>query len=706
MMNDRPPLILKRRNFVVLMGIGLFDLLIGSRLVTIQALDSKHFSRLADSIHFRSVPMAPFRGNIVDRNGALLAGSHHAYSLYAIPAQTRGERQSESILLADVLDLNQARVLRRLSRRQGFVWIKRRLNNTELETIRSQLMSLPGLHLLTETDRYYPEGQLAAGVLGFTGVDNQGLAGVELIYNKVLEGKPGAIQEEYDAHGRTIRFAEQRIRPSRQGDTLELTIDENIQWMAERAAERAMIATGGKAVMVTVMHPKTGGIYAMAQRPTFNPNEFRDYNPKLYRELVVTDAIPPGSIFKPVTLATALEAGTTRPGAGFWCPGFKIILGRRVNCWRPQGHGAETLGDVVKNSCNVGFMELGLGLGLDRFYEGLATFGVTKRTGIDLPGEALGIFPRKGRVTALDLAIMAFGQTLTVTPISLLTAVSAIANGGTLMKPHVAREILSPQGTIIQDYDQSPKRRVISEEVATLVQNMMARVVKEGTGKLAQVPGYRVAGKTGTAQKVINGRTEKGIYISSFIGFAPVPHPQAAILVSIDEPVGPFYGGQIAAPVFGRLMRDILRYLKVPPTEPISPPKRGQLQMVPDLVDLSPEIALQDAAIFGFSVQFKGQGSIVVQQSITYGGYRPTGTLLTLTLGNHSRDYLEWVTVPQFEGMALRDAQQLAFELGLNVAVIGEASGTIIRQGQREGAQVKSGTIVNVWLGSRKRGNQ
>jgi stage V sporulation protein D (sporulation-specific penicillin-binding protein) len=520
---------------------------------------------------------------------------------------------------------------------------------------------------------------------------------VELVYNRYLEGKPGSIEEEYDAHGQSLKFSRQRIVPSQQGDTLELTIDENIQWMAERAAEHAMLTTGGKAVMITVMHPATGGILAMAQRPSFNPNHFRDYEPRRYRELVVSDAIPPGSIFKPVTLATALETGTTSPSAGFWCPGFKVILGRRVNWWRPQGHGAESLADVVRNSCNVGFMELGLGLGVDRFYQGLEQFNLTRRTGIDLPGEALGIIPRKGRVTALDLAIMAFGQTLTVTPIALLAAVSAIANGGEWMRPHVAREILTADGRLVQRFDAQHRRRVVSPRVASLVQDMMTGVVQFGTGKLAQVPGYRVAGKTGTAQKVIGGRVERGVYLSSFIGFAPVPNPVAAILISVDEPVGAFYGGQVAAPVFGRLMRDILRYWKIPPTEPIRPPKAGEAAIVPDLVDLSPEQAATDAALFGFPVQFQGRGRIVVHQSVTYGGYRPAGTLLTLTLGDRYRDYLEWVTVPRFRGLSVSQAARLAFDLGLNIRVIrGPENGVVTHQTNRPGEQVKSGTTVGV----------
>lgn len=696
-MNNRPPLMLKRRNFVALVGFGLFDLLIGSRLVTIQALDSEKLKALAESIHYRSVPLAPFRGNIVDRDGRLLAGSHHAFSAYAVPAQARGRSRGEATILAALLGYPEETMRRRLTRHQGFVWLKRRLSEKQLASLRAQLPALPGVHLVTETARYYPEGELAAGVLGFTGIDNQGLAGLEMVYNKALQGRRGAVQEEFDAAGQTIKFAQQRIVPAVQGDTLGLSLDVNIQWMAERACEEAMIQTGGKSVSVVLMHPKTGGILAMAQRPTFDPNHFRDFNPKRYRELAITDAIPPGSIFKPVTLASALEAGTARPSTGFYCPGFKRVLGRRVNCWRPAGHGAENLGEVVKNSCNVGFMELGLGLGVDRFYEWLGKFGLMGRSHIDLPGEALGIFPRRARVTALDLAIMAFGQTLTVTPIGLLTAVSAIANGGQLMRPHVARDVSSAAGQMVRRIEGPMVRQVISSEVSRTVQEMMARVVSEGTGKLAQVPGYRVAGKTGTAQKVIGGRTEKGIYIASFVGFAPVPDPEVAMLVSVDEPQGAFYGGQVAAPIFGRLMRDVLKYLKIPPTEPLKPPRPGAPAMVPNLVNLKPDEALRDAEAFGFPVQFKGQGDFVVEQSLEYGGWYAPGTLMTLTLGTSTRIYLEWVTVPRFLGSTATQADAVAFDLGLNLFHHGR-TGRVRRQSIRPGTQVKSGSEVAVWM--------
>lgn len=697
-MTNRPTLIIKRRTFLVMSLIGLFDLVLIGRLADIQGVDSPHLKALADGIHFRGVPLAPFRGNIVDRKGNLLAGNHHAYSVYAIPVQTRKHRADEVILLSTLLNLPEGTLERRLKRRQGFVWVKRRISWQETQDIKSQLSTMPGVHLLVETQRYYPQGGLVGPVLGFTGIDNQGLSGVELTYDRYLAGKPGSIQEEFDVTGQSVKFARTRVIPSVQGDTVELSLDENIQAMAERACEQAITQTHGKSVSIVVMHPLTGGILAMAQRPTMNPNHFQEYSPKQYRVLPVSDAIPPGSIFKPVTLAAALQEGTAALGFSYYCPGFKNVLGRRVNCWRPLGHGSQNLAEVVKNSCNVGFMDLGLGLGIAKFYEYLGRFGLRSRTQIDLPGEALGLIPALKQITALDLAIMAFGQTLTVTPLALLTAISALANNGVLLTPHVVKRIINHQGQVVKALDGKVVRRVVAPEVARTVQEMMVAVVSQGTGKLAQVPGYRVAGKTGTAQKVVNGRTEKGIYIASFIGFGPVPHPEAAIIINVDEPVGAYYGGQVAAPVFGHLMRAIFRYLKIPATEPIKPPKSGEPAMVPSLVNLDPQTAQADAEAFGFSVQFIGQGDVVRDQSVEYGGYRPAGTRLGLALGMAPRVYLDWVSVPRFTGLTIFEALHLAQHIGVNVNHRSQRqSGRVRKQSIAAGTEVRSGTTVDVW---------
>lgn len=694
-MLDRPNLTLKRRAFLTLLSVAGFNLLLLGRVVDIQGRSADRLRKLASQAHLRGVPLAPLRGSIVDRTGQLLAGSYHQYSLYAVPIQVR-HLKTEAWLLSTILSLPVDRVTRRLQQRLGFVWVKRHLAKSELSAVRAQSAALPGLYLAPEGMRDYPQGDFAGPVLGFTGIDNQGLSGLEYRYNKFLKGRRGWVLREYDVAGRPVPHSASQLVEPITGNTLVTTLDENIQWMAERAAEEARLQHGAKRVMIVVMDPATGGILALANRPGFDPNAYRKTDPKLYRDYVISDAIPPGSIFKPVTLAAALQSGASHVGATFFCPGFKKVLGRRVNCWRKGGHGAESLSDVVKNSCNVGFMELGLALGVQRFYDYLGKFRVMGPTGIDLPGEARGILVPVARATALDLAVMAFGQTLTTTPIALLNAVASLANGGDLLVPHVAERILTPDGRLVKDFHRHSVGTIVSSRVATTVQKMMTRVVQEGTGKLAQVPGYKVAGKTGTAQKVVGGRVAEGVYISSFVGFAPVPRARVAVLCSVDEPQGAYYGGQVAGPVVGRLLKEILRYLDVAQTEPIKPPRPGEQAIVPNVVNLSPEEARQDAAFFGFPVQFRGNGPIVIDQSVEYGGYRPAGTPLILTLGLHSRVYMDWVSVPGVVGLRVGEAREVAFDIGINLHVEGNLDGRIQWQEWPVNRQVRSGMTMAV----------
>ncbi len=696
-MQQRPSYSMTRRTLLVLGAVGLFDLWLVARMVMLQGVWSPRLRQLAEDAHLRGVPLAPLRGDILDQHGRLLAGSENLYSAYAVPGQVV-HPEEEAQLLATVLQQPVEGLRRRLTRRLGFVWLHRRLSATEVGAIRAQAGALPGVHLVPEATRYYPEGEFAGQVLGFTGIDNQGLAGLEWTYNRPLEGKRGWILREYAATGRPIPGGATRIDAPTRGDALWTTLDENIQWMAEHAADEALIQHGAKRVMVIVLDPNTGGVIALANRPGYNPNR-RPQEPRQDRDYAVSDAIPPGSIFKPVTLASALQSGAARPSSGYYCPGYKLVLGRRVNCWRRGGHGAESLADVVKNSCNVGFMELGLSIGTDRFYRYLRQFQVLGPSGIDLPGEGRGIAPAQRRTTALDLAVMAFGQTLTSTPIALANAVAALANGGELLRPHVGARLVAPDGRTVRDLSRHVVRRVVSPEVARLVQQMMVRVVAEGTGKNAQVPGYHVAGKTGTAQKVVGGRVEKDVYISSFVGFAPVPSPRAVILCSIDEPQGAYYGGQVAAPVVGRLLRQILAYWKVPATAPAPRAKVGQAAFVPNLVNLTPDDARHDAEWFGFRPAFRGSGPTVVDQSVEYGGYRPAGSVLALTLGSRPRIYLDWVAVPAVVGLSVAQARHVAFDIGINLHVEGNLDGRVQWQQWPANHEVRAGVTMPVVAG-------
>ncbi len=694
-MLERTPLKMRRRTFLALTGLLAFDALLLGRVIYVQGVWAKRLRRLAEEAHLRGVPLAPIRGKILAQNGRVLAESYHVFSAYAVPIQVK-DVPEEAAVLSAILGLPTDMLERRLRRRLGFVWIKRRLTESQVAAIKAQTPALPGVFVVPETTRWYPEGALAGQVVGFTGVDNQGLAGLEYTYNKVLTGRRGWVLREFDAAGRPVPGAASHLDPPVAGNNLLTTLDLNIQAMADQAAEEAYRRHGAKRVMILVMDPNTGGILALADHPGFNPNYYRDYAPQASRDQVISDAIPPGSIFKPVTLAAALQSRAVGLGAGFFCPGFKIVSGRRVNCWRRAGHGAEDLTAAVRNSCNVAFMQMGLAIGKDRFYEYLGRFRVLGPTGVDLPGEARGITPPKGRATPLDLAVMAFGQTLTVTPVALLNAVSALANGGMLRVPHVGQAILSPTGARISELFVNSGYRVVEPWVARAAQRMLAAVVTQGSGKLARVPGYRIAGKTGTAQKVIGGRVVEGVYIASFVAFGPLPKPRVSVLCSVDEPQGAYYGGQVAAPVVGRLLKQIFRYWGLPPNEPIKPPRPGEPAMVPNLVNLDPEDARQDASAFGFGVTFVGRGPVVVDQSVSYGAYLPAGETLTLTLGRAPRIYMDWVAVPNLVGLRVGDARHVAFDIGINLHVEGNPSGRVQWQEWPENQEVRAGVTMTV----------
>ncbi len=694
-MLERPELVLRRRSFFILAGAFVFDILLMGRTIYVQGVWSKELRQRARVAHLRGVPLAPPRGEILDSLGYVLAGSHHIYSAYAVPVQVPAPEE-EAQILAQLLGQPADRVLARLRRRLGFVWLKRHLSEAQVASLRAQRAGLPGVFLVPESTRTYPEGALAGTVLGFTGVDDQGLAGLELTYNRQLTGRKGYILREFDVAGRPVPHASATLDPPLAGNNLVTTLDHNIQWMAEQAAEAALVQHGARRAMVLVMEPKTGGILALAEHPGVNPNHYKSYRAEAYRDEVISDAIPPGSIFKPMTLAAALQSRVVGLGAGFFCPGFRMVLGRRINCWRKAGHGPESLGAVVRNSCNVGFMDLGLKLGIDRFYEYMHRFRVMGPTHVDLPGEARGIMPNKGRATILDLAVMAFGQTLTVTPVALLNAVSAIANGGYLKIPHVGERIMAPDGRVLRQLYTGSGTRILDPWAAEAVQRMMTAVVAEGTGKLAQVPGFRVAGKTGTAQKVVGGRVVEGVYISSFVGFGPVPNPRVAVLCSVDEPKGAYFGGQVAAPVVGRLLRQIFRYWGLVPTNPRERPRPGTPALVPNLVNLPPEQARQDAQAFGFPVRIEGYGPVVKDQSVAYGAYRPAGQPLILTLGSAARVYMDWVAVPAVVGLSVPEARHVAFDIGINLHVEGDLGGRVQWQEWPVDREVRAGATMAV----------
>lgn len=551
---------IRKRLIFVLLFVGCITAGLGCRLGYLQLYKSSWLSENAEDQRIRSVPVEPRRGVIYDRNGSALAVSSSIESVYAIPAEIKDVEQAAANLAA-ILGFDADKLEKKLKRRQAFTWVARRITAEQAQQIKS--LDAGGIGLTEEGDRSYPQGALAAHVLGFTGLDSQGLDGVELTFDSYLKGKKGSVVVEYDGGGREIPHATHRYIAPLEGDSIYLTIDAVIQKIAERELDRAMLETGAKAATAIAMRPDTGEILALANRPGYDPNHFAEYAPKNWRNVALSNAYEPGSTFKILTTAAALDQKAVSPGDGFYDSGAIEVQGRTIHCWKHGGHGSQTFQQVVENSCNPGFVTVGLKMGADSFYRYLGLFGLGATTDVDLPGEAKGILIDRAKVQPINIATMSMGQSIAVTPLQLVTAVSAVVNGGALVKPQIVKSVRSASGEMVAAFSAEEKGRAISVETSALVRRILESVVANGTGKNAYIEGMRIGGKTGTAQKAGPGGYAQGKYLASFIGFAPADRPQIVLMIAIDEPEGLYYGGQIAAPVFQSIMKDVAQYLKL-----------------------------------------------------------------------------------------------------------------------------------------------
>lgn len=555
---------------VVLLAATLLVTGLGCRLCYLQLYRSGWLSDSAAGQRMRSIPIEPRRGVVYDRNGVELAVSNSIESVYAVPAEIKDVGHAAAALAA-ILDLDEGKLQKKLARRQAFTWVARKVAPAQSEAVKK--LDIAGIGLTEEGERLYPGGELACHVLGFTGLDSQGLDGVELSLDETLRGKRGSVVVEYDGGGREIPAAAHRYVAPEAGRDVYLTIDAVIQKLVERGLERALDETQAKAATIVAMQPATGEILAMASRPGYDPNAFSKYPSKQWRNIAVSNAFEPGSTFKILTAAAALDAGSVSAGDRFFDSGAIEVQGRTIHCWKHGGHGSQTFKEVVENSCNTGFVSVGLRLGAETFYRYLDAYGLGRATDVDLPGEAKGILIAPQKVQPINLGTMAMGQSIAVTPMQLVTAVSAVVNGGVYHRPHIARQTQSADRQSLEKAEPEALRRVVSPEVSRQMREILESVVANGTGKNAAIEGYRIGGKTGTAQKAGRGGYEPGKYIASFVGFAPADDPQIVMMVAIDEPVGIYYGGQVAAPVFREIMRDVLAYMRV---EKAAPAKRAK----------------------------------------------------------------------------------------------------------------------------------
>ncbi len=553
----------KSRLALVSLILSAAGLVLVGRLVHLQIIQHDRLAAQSDKQFLRTVEITSGRGNIYDRNRNQLATNIRVESVYADPKSV-AEKTATAHILARVLELNPQAVLKKLKSNRHFVWIKRKSELNAVEKLKQ--LDLVGVGFIAETKRYYPKRKLAASTLGFVGLDNQGLAGIEHYHHAVLKGRVQRTVLEKDARGRFLWTTAnaQDLNPGKQD--VVLALDEVIQFIAERELNRQVKEYRAKSGLAIVMDPFSGAVYAMASAPEFNPNNYAAYPPHIWRNDAVASAFEPGSIFKPIVAAASLEEGLAGPDDIFFCENGSYQIGKsRISEASNHQFGWLTLRNIIAKSSNIGAIKIAQRLGNRRFYDYIRKFGFGRRLGVDLPGEASGTLRSIRQWSGLSLASISFGHEISVTPIQMVSAIAAIANGGVLIRPRLTQTILK-NGVLDRTFEPEALQTVLSEETSRQMINILKSVVKTGTGAKAAIPGFEVAGKTGTAQK-IDPKTQtysKTKYLASFVGFVPADAPRLVILVMIDEPQKTYWGGEVAAPVFQRIARKTLRYLHIP----------------------------------------------------------------------------------------------------------------------------------------------
>lgn len=563
----------KKKMLIVFLCALIVILGLTGRLVYLMVFDAEYYQEKAKSLHEREREIKAARGEIIDRNGTVLATNKTVCTISVIHSQIK---EPERVIkeLSSILGLEEETVRRHVEKVSSMERIKTNVEKEVGDKIRN--LELDGVKVDEDFKRYYPFEELASKVLGFTGGDNQGIIGLEVGYENELKGQNGMILTTTDARGIELDgVAEDRIEP-RAGNTLQISLDYNIQMYAQQMAEKVMEEKQAEKVAILLMNPKNGEILAMVNVPEFNlnepfvlntegsenltPEEKQDALNQMWRNGCINDTYEPGSTFKIITSSACLEEGVVKLDDRFHCPGYKMVEDRKIRCHKVGGHGSETFVQGIQNSCNPVFIEIGLRLGTYDFYKYFEQFGLMGETGVDLPGEASTIMHKKENVGQVELATMSFGQSFQVTPVQMAATVSSLINGGYRVTPHFGVQVLDAKGKKIETLHEGRGKRIVSEETSKTMQKLLESVVSEGSGKNAYVEGYSIGGKTATSQTLPRSANK---YISSFIGFAPAQDPQILGMCVIYDPQGIYYGGTIAAPVIGDIFENIFPYLGI-----------------------------------------------------------------------------------------------------------------------------------------------
>lgn len=733
-MNKKPENAMLKKIMLLSATLGVVAFMaISTKLFYMQVIKHDYYLEKATSQQTRDKIITPNRGTIYDANMKPLALSASTEMITIEPVRIKDDAEAQVVSqrLAEILNMDYETIYAKATKKSAYQVIKKGVEKEDADKVRElvQELGLKCVYPRPDSKRYYPFGNFLSQVLGFVGGEQQGLDGLEAVYDKELTGTPGRIVTATNVDGEEMPFAYEMYHDAIDGYDLVLTIDEVVQHYLEKNLELAFLNNKiQENVTGIVMDIKTGGILAMSSKPDFDPNEpfvitdekviaeiaaLADDEKKAatskalslqWRNKAVSDTYEPGSTFKILTTAMALEENTANEQTTYYCSGSAMVTGwgKPIGCWKLSGHGSQTLIQAVQNSCNPAFIAIGQSVGIKDFSKYFTGFGLTQKTGIDAPGEAVGIYHKEAAMKEIDLATSSFGQTFQITPIQLITAISAVANGGKLMTPHIVKEVLDGDGNVVQSFEKEPVRQVISEETSKRLCAILESVVSQGTGKNAYLPGYRVAGKTGTSEKkakqALTGRND--LRISSFAAFAPADDPQVAILILLDEPtVYPVTGGVTAAPVVRKVLEETLPYLGVEPVY-------SELEMsakevsVPTFVGLTPEQADNTAKRNGFVYRKVGSGDTVTDQMPVPGASVPSSAEIVLYMGEPKPE--KTVAMPDLVGMNYDTAKRTLKNLDMFISTKGMvvAGGNLVvrEQSVAAGTEIAVGSVVRIDL--------
>ena len=630
--------IIQRRLVILLSIILVYFIALAIRLGYLQIFNTGTLVDRAESLWSRNLPIEGQRGIIYDRNHEAIVENEVAPSVIVIPRQvTDVDRTSE--VLAEILEVSVEEANKHVTKRVSIERIQPEGRKLSLEQVQAiQEANLDGVYLVNDVKRSYPYDNLLAQTIGFTGIDNQGITGLEYVYNDYLMGENGIWKYFSDAKGNSLPQFSDDYSPASRGLDIELTIDLHLQEILEREFDNAVAKYDPDQMIGIIMDPNTGEILALSSRPTYDPENYQDYSQEIYnRNLPIWSTYEPGSTFKIVTFSAALEEGVMKLEDRFFDPGYAIVDGTRIRDWKAGGHGDQSMLEVIMNSCNPGFIELGQRLGKEKLFEYIEAYGFKEKTGVDMLGESQGIIFNPDNIGNVELATSSFGQGNSVTPIQLVTAVSAAVNGGNLMQPYIVKRMLHPYtNEVLYEREATIKRRVISEETSETMRYALEMVGAQGSGKGAYIDGYRVGGKTGTAQKAKDGAYISGEYILSFVGIAPMDDPQLVVYVAIDNPKNTIqYGGVVAAPIARSILAEALPYIGVEPREEQIEKKYlwtdAKYVTIPYFVGKE---AKDIESSYLYKIEFHGEGTKVISQQPEAFSRTIEGGTVRLYLGN------------------------------------------------------------------------